>query len=83
MENFNWGNLIGNVLQLAAETPNNPDLMADILSRLTGHTFVRATGEGRNDTRNDMPNRGELRMGRTSTLVTPHQETRRRMFNTL
>lgn len=57
MEKFNWGNLIGNLLQLAAEIPNNPDLIADILSKLTRHTFLQARGEG-NATRHEAPNPG-------------------------
>ena len=44
MEGLSWGNLIGNLVQMASETPSNPDVMADFLTGITGHQFRRVQG---------------------------------------
>ena len=44
MEGFSCGNLIGNLVQMASETPSKTDVMTDFLTGITGHQLWRVQG---------------------------------------
>jgi hypothetical protein len=44
--NFTWCNFIINALHLASGAPEDPNLLAQFLSQLTGHQFSRVDASG-------------------------------------
>jgi len=55
LPNFSWYNFITNALHLALRVPDDPNILGQFLTRVTGHQFVMADNTSNSDQVNSNP----------------------------